>query len=56
MRERHEMLTKAYPNQANGSGIPYTGLTNARPETLEIEKRLKREKAAMPEKMRQYMH
>lgn len=56
MRERHELMKKAYPDVENASGVPYTGLTNARPETLEIAKRLKREKAAMPESVRKYMH
>ena len=56
MRERHELIKKAYPDKANASGIPYTGLSNARPETLEIVKRLEREKAAMPKRMQKYMH
>jgi len=55
MQVRHNMMKKEYPDQANASGVPYTGLTNARPETLEIEKRLKREKAAMPRSVRKYM-
>jgi len=36
--------------------IPYTGLSNARPETLEIVKRLEREKAAMPKSVQKYMN
>ncbi len=55
MRERHELFKKAYPDQDNAHGIPYTGLSNARPETLAITKRLKREKAAMPQAVRKYM-
>ncbi len=55
MRARHELMKKAYPDQDNAHGIPYTGLSNARPETLEIAKRLKREKAAMPESMQKLM-
>ena len=55
MRERHELFKKAYPDQENAHGIPYTGLSNARPETLEIVKRLEREKAAMPGSVRKYM-
>lgn len=55
MRERHELFKKAYPNEPNAHGIPYAGLSNARPETLEIAKRLKREKAVMPRKVRKYM-
>lgn len=56
MRERHEMFKKEYPDAENAHGIPYTGLSNARPETLEIVKRLKREKAAMPSSVQKYMH
>jgi len=48
MRERHELFKRKYPDKPNAHGIPYTGLSNARPETLEIEKRIKREKDAMP--------
>ncbi|MEH6581646.1 MAG: sulfatase-like hydrolase/transferase [Halioglobus sp.] len=55
MRERHEMMKKAYPDAPNAHGIPYTGLSNARPETLDIVERLKREKAAMPASVRKYM-
>ncbi len=55
MRERHEAFKKKYPDRENARGIPYTGLSNARPETLEIKKRLEREKAAMPSGVRQYM-
>lgn len=55
MRERHEAFKKKYPDRENARGIPYTGLSNARPETLEIEKRLAREKAAMPSGVRPYM-
>jgi arylsulfatase len=56
MRERHELMKKAYPDMSNAHGIPYTGLSNARPETLEITKRLEREKAAMPASVRKYMN
>ena len=56
MRERHEMFKKKYPDTDNAHGIPYTGLSNARPETLDIAKRLEREKAAMPSSVREYMH
>lgn len=55
MRERHELMKKVYPDQENAHGIPYTGLSNARPETLEIVKRLKREKAAMPKSIQKIM-
>jgi hypothetical protein len=45
---RHELFKKKYPDVENAHGIPYAGLSNARPETLEIAKRIKREKEAMP--------
>jgi arylsulfatase len=56
MRERHELFKEAYPDSENAHGIPYTGLSNARPETVEITNRLKREKAAMPSSVRKLMH
>jgi len=55
MRERHEMFKETYPDKPNAHGIPYTGLSNARPETLEIEKRLQREKEAMPKSIQKNM-
>lgn len=55
MKERHELFKEAYPDQSSAHGIPYTGLSNARPETLEIEKRIKREKDAMPSSVKKYM-
>ncbi|NRB41423.1 MAG: sulfatase-like hydrolase/transferase [Pseudomonadales bacterium] len=56
MRERHEAFKKKYPDVENAHGIPYTGLSNARPETLDIAKRLEREKAAMPKSVRKYIN
>ncbi|PHS39421.1 MAG: sulfatase [Sulfurovum sp.] len=55
MKERHELFKEAYPDAPNAQGIPYTGLSNARPETLEIVKRLEREKAAMPKSIQKIM-
>ncbi|MCD6213267.1 MAG: sulfatase-like hydrolase/transferase [Sulfurovum sp.] len=55
MQVRHNMMKKVYPDQDNASGVPYAGLTNSRPETLEIGKRIEREKAAMPESVRKYI-
>ncbi|MEH6571152.1 MAG: sulfatase-like hydrolase/transferase, partial [Halioglobus sp.] len=56
MRERHELFKEVYPDSENAHGIPYTGLSNARPETVDITNRLKREKAAMPSSVRKIMH
>ena len=55
MKERHELFKKVYPDAPNAHGIPYTGISNARPETLEIVKRLEHEKAAMPKSIQKIM-
>jgi len=39
MRARHELFKKKYPDVPDAHGIPCTGLTNARPETLAIAAR-----------------
>jgi hypothetical protein len=41
-------MKEKYPDVYNGNGIPYTGLSNARPETLEIEERVKANINNMP--------
>jgi arylsulfatase len=33
MKARHELLKKRYPDKEQAHGIPFTGLSNARPET-----------------------
>jgi arylsulfatase A-like enzyme len=38
MRALHELWIKKYPNQPAGYGPAYTGLTNARPETLALSR------------------
>jgi arylsulfatase len=48
MRARHELFKKKYPDMPNAHGIPYTGLSNARPETRAIGERINREIEAMP--------
>ena len=40
MRARHELMKMKYPDVPNAKGIPYTGLSNARPETLAIADRV----------------
>jgi arylsulfatase A-like enzyme len=40
MRTLHELWIKKYPNQPAGYGPAYTGLSNARPETLALSKPL----------------
>jgi len=56
MKARHELFKKAYPDARSGHGVPYTGLSNTRPETLDIVNRLKREKAAMPKSIQKIMN
>ena len=49
MRARHELRKKTYPPEMpNAKGTPYTGLSSARPETLDIEERVKAAVEAMP--------
>ncbi len=48
MRIRHELLKEKFPDKPNARGIPLTGLSNARPETLAIEERLKRNLEGLP--------
>ena len=55
MRARHELFKKKYPDVANGKGIPYTGLSNARPETKAIADRVKATVDAMPFDVEEYL-
>ena len=40
IRARHELWNEKYPHRAKARGIPFTGLSNARPETLAIQQNL----------------
>lgn len=55
MRARHELFKKKYPDAPNAHGIPYTGLSNARPETKAIGERVKRNLANMPFDVDEYL-
>ncbi len=55
MRARHELFKKKYPDADNAHGIPYTGLSNARPETKAIGERIKRDMANMPFDLEEYL-
>ena len=55
MRARHELFKKKYPDMDNAHGIPYTGLSNARPETKAIGERVKRDMANMPFDLEEYL-
>ena len=47
MRARHLNLKKTFPDRPHGTGIPYEGLVNARPETKAIAKMIERENRSM---------
>jgi arylsulfatase len=55
MRARHELMKKKYPDKPNAKGIPYTGLSNARPETKAIGDVVKRNIENMPFDVREYI-
>jgi arylsulfatase len=55
MVARHQLFKKKYPDVPNAKGIPYTGLTNARPETREIAKRVKAVVDSMPFDVEDYL-
>ena len=55
MRVRHELMKKKYPDKPNARGIPYTGLSNARPETKAIGERLKKYLENMPFNLNEYL-
>jgi arylsulfatase len=52
---RHELFKKKYPNVPKAHGIPYTGLSNARPETKAIADRLNRNMKNMPFDLEEYL-
>ncbi len=55
MRARHELMKKKYPDKPNAHGIPYTGLSNARPETKAIADQVRRNLENMPFDFREYI-
>ena len=55
MRARHELFKKKYPDVSNGKGIPYTGLSNARPETKAIAERVRATVDSMPFDVEEYL-
>jgi arylsulfatase len=48
MRARHALMKKKYQGASNGRGIPLTGLSNARSESLAIKDRMQRNVDALP--------
>jgi arylsulfatase len=55
MRARHELFKRKYPDMPKGHGLPYTGLSNARPETKEIGERIKRYMELMPFDVKEFL-
>ena len=55
MVARHELMKRKYPDVENGKGIPYTGLSNARPETKAIGARVKAVVDNMPFDVEEYL-
>jgi arylsulfatase len=55
MLARHELFKKKYPDMPNAKGIPYTGLSNARPETKAIAEQVKRNMKNMPFDVKEYL-
>ena len=55
MRALHELFKRKYPDVENAKGIPYTGLSNARPETKAIASRVKAVVDNMPFDVEEYL-
>ena len=55
MRARHELMKMKYPDVPNAKGIPYTGLSNARPETLAIADRVHALADSLPFDVEEYL-
>ena len=55
MRARHELMKKKYPDKKKAYGIPYTGISNARPETKAIAAQMKRNIESLPFDVREYI-
>lgn len=55
IRARHELMKKKYPDVENAKDVPYTGLSNARPETKAIKTRMEQTLKSMPYDMKEYL-
>lgn len=55
MRSRHELMKKKYPDKSKAYGIPYTGLSNARPETKAIGEMVRKNIGNMPFDVTEYL-
>ena len=56
IRARHELMKTKYPDSKKAHGIPYTGLSNARPETLAIGDLVRRSVDNMPFDVRELLN
>ena len=50
-----KLIEKKYPEVPKAHGIPYTGLSNARPETRAIADRINRNMKNMPFDVEEYL-
>jgi hypothetical protein len=48
MRARHEIWKKKYPDKPEKRGVPFTGLSNPRPETERLSKPLVQDRSKLP--------
>jgi arylsulfatase len=48
MLKRHEMWKEKYPNRPKARGVAFTGIENARPETLAIKTNLEALRKRLP--------
>jgi arylsulfatase len=55
MVARHQLFKRKYPDVSNAKGIPYTGLSNARPETKAIADRVRAVADSMPFDVEEYL-
>jgi len=55
MRARHELMKKKYPDKKKSYGVPYTGLSNARPETKAIGDQMMRNIKNLPFDVKEYI-
>ena len=48
IKARHDLWKQRYPDRKKAKGIPFTGLSNARPETLAIAEHLEALREQLP--------
>ncbi len=52
---RHKLMKQKYPDKPNGKGIPLTGISNARPETLGIKTMVENYMKLLPIDLDEYL-